>query len=111
MTLLSKLNSSFSAMAIRGCIPAPVPPGPEGELLRKFNLRSRIKSEEAQNAKQHEQASSLCFFGRYASDDDYPLTDQDIIEEGKYFASVSSNSFTALKVGFDLLLFHPLAAV
>jgi hypothetical protein len=90
-------------MAIRGCIPAPVPSGPEGELLKKFNLRSRVKSEEAQNAKLYGKDSSLCFFGRDAPDDDYSLTDQDIIEEGKYFSSVSTNSFTALKVGSDLL--------
>ena len=90
-------------MAIRGCIPAPVPSGPEGELLRKFNLRSRIKSEEAQNAKLYEKDSSLCFFGRNAPEDDYPLTDQDILEEGKYFACVSTSSLTALKVCSDLL--------
>lgn len=90
-------------MAIRGCIPAPVPSGPEGELLRKFNLRSRIKSEEARNAKLYEKDSSLCFFGRIAPDDDYPLTDQDIVEEGKYFACVSTSSLTALKVCSDLL--------
>jgi hypothetical protein len=90
-------------MAMRGCIPAPVPSGPEGELLRKFNLRSRVKSEEAQNAKLYGKDSSRCFFGRDAPDDDDPLTDQDIIEEGKYFSSVSTNSFTALKVCSDLL--------
>lgn len=92
-------------MAIRGSIPAPVPSGPEGELLGKFNLRSRMKAEEVQNAKLYEEASSLCFFGRTVPDADCPLTDKEIVDVGKYFGCVSTSSFTTLKVGSDLVTF------
>ena len=84
-------------MALRGCIPFPVPSGPEGELLMKLDLPSvpKIRTE---NSVSDATRSSMPALDRIDLAEELSWTEDEISAEAEYFKNVVDCNFTALKV-------------
>ena len=83
-------------MALRGCIPTPVPPGPEGELMTMLDLPYK---KPINNPVLPEHSEEICL--PHSGCNSIPkeaLTDTEVSEEGMYLENLVPNDFVAFKV-------------
>ena len=85
-------------MALRGCLPFPVPSGPEGELLMKFNLPAVPIIKTETDISDATESSSRSTLEGIDLAEELSLTEDEITAEAEYFKNVVDCNFTALKV-------------
>ena len=83
-------------MALRGCIPTPVPLGPEGELMTMLDLPYK-KPINNPVLLEHSEESSTPHSGCNSIPKE-ALTDTEVSEEGMYLENLVPNDFVAFKV-------------
>lgn len=99
MTMQSNETTRYeqAAMALRGCIPTPVPPGPEGELMTMLDLPYKKPIDNPAVLLEHSELSSTPHSGCNSIPKE-ALTDTEVSEEGKYLENLVPNDFVAFKV-------------
>jgi hypothetical protein len=87
----------ITAMALRGCVPVPLPPGPEGELMTMLDLPYNKTVNHTAVIEGSEEHS-----GEHSKEHSRPsleaLTDVEVSEEGKYLENLAPKDFVAFKV-------------
>jgi hypothetical protein len=91
-------------MALRGCVPVPLPPGPEGELMTMLDLpykkpvnHTAVIEGSKEHSKEHSEEYSR---PSLESNNIYKeaLTDIEVSEEGLYLENLAPKDFVAFKV-------------
>ena len=91
-------------MALRGCVPVPQPPGPEGELMtmldlpynKPINHTAVIEGSEEHSKEHSEEHSRPPLESNNILKE--ALTDVEVSEEGVYLENLAPKDFVAFKV-------------
>lgn len=91
-------------MALRGCVPVPLPPGPEGELMtmldlpynKPINHTAVIEGSEEHSKEHSEEHSRPSLESNNILKE--ALTDAEVSEEGLYLENLAPKDFVAFKV-------------